>query len=101
MSLTISRRSSVIVQSEIRNMSIECDRVKGINLSQGICDLELALPVKQGAQDAIDQGQNHYSRYDGTPELRETIARKMWQYNHIQTDPEENVIVSGGSTGAF
>ena len=101
MSLTISRRSGNIVQSEIRNMSIECDRVNGINLSQGICDLELALPVKQGAQDAITQGQNHYSRYDGTPELRAAIADKMWQYNHIQTDPEENVIVSGGSTGAF
>ena len=82
-------------------MSIECDQVNGINLSQGICDLELALPVQQGAQDAISQGQNHYSRYDGTPELREAIARKMRQYNHIQTDPEQNVIVSGGSTGAF
>jgi len=82
-------------------MSIECDRVNGINLSQGICDLELALPVQQGAQDAIAQGQNHYSRYDGTPELREAIARKMWDYNHIKADPEKNVIVSGGSTGAF
>ena len=101
MSLTISRRSSKIVQSEIRNMSIECDRVNGINLSQGICDLELALSVQQGAQDAISQGQNHYTRYDGTPELRAAIARKMREYNHIQTDPEENVIVSGGSTGAF
>jgi len=82
-------------------MSIECDKVNGINLSQGICDLELATPVKQGAKDAVDQGQNHYSRYDGTPELREAIARKMWEYNHIQADPEQNVIVSGGSTGAF
>lgn len=101
MPLTISRRSSEIVQSEIRNMSIECDRVNGINLSQGICDLELALPVKNGAQDAIAHGQNHYTRYDGIPELRTAIARKMWQYNHIKTDPEENIIVSGGSTGAF
>ena len=101
MSLTISRRSVEIVQSEIRNMSIECERVNGINLSQGICDLELALPVKQGAQDAIAQGQNHYTRYDGTAELRSAIAKKMWQYNHIQADPEENIIVSGGSTGAF
>jgi aminotransferase len=101
MSLAISHRSLEIVQSEIRNMSIECDRVSGINLSQGICDLELALPVQQGAQDAIAQGQNHYTRYDGTFELRAAIARKMDQYNHIRTDPEKNIIVSCGATGAF
>jgi aminotransferase len=101
MSLTTSHRSIKIVQSEIRNMSIECDRVEGINLSQGICDMELALPVQQGAQDAIAQGQNHYTRYDGVLELRTAIAQKMWQYNHIKANPEENIIVSGGSTGAF
>ncbi|MBE0683419.1 MAG: pyridoxal phosphate-dependent aminotransferase [Anaerolineales bacterium] len=101
MSLTISSRSSQIVQSEIRNMSIECDRVGGINLSQGICDLELPLPVRLGAQEAMIEGINHYTRYDGLLELRQAIAEKTIKYNHIQTDPEKNITVSGGSTGAF
>jgi len=101
MSLTISSRSSQMVQSEIRNMSIECDRVGGINLSQGICDLELPLPVRLGAQEAMIQGINHYTRYDGLLELRQAIAEKAIKYNHIQANPETNIIVSGGSTGAF
>lgn len=101
MSLAISSRSSQMVQSEIRNMSIECDRVGGINLSQGICDLELPLPVRLGAQDAMIQGINHYTRYDGRLELRQAIAEKAIKYNHIQADPETNVVVSSGSTGAF
>lgn len=101
MTLTLSYRSSRMIQSEIRNMSIECERVNGINLSQGICDLELPLPVRMGATEAIAGGINHYTRYDGLPELRESISRKMLRYNKISADPEKNIVVSGGATGAF
>ncbi len=38
MSLELSEWHEWVMQSEIRNMSIECDRVRGINLSQGVCD---------------------------------------------------------------
>lgn len=101
MTLNLSYRSSLIIQSEIRNMSIECERVNGINLSQGICDLELPLPVKLGATEAISSGINHYTRYDGLPELRESISRKILHDNGINADPDKNIVVSGGSTGAF
>jgi aminotransferase len=101
MTLNLSHRSSLMIQSEIRNMSIECERVNGINLSQGICDLELPLPVKLGATEAISGGINHYTRYDGLRELREAISRKLLHDNGITTDPDKNIVVSGGSTGAF
>lgn len=101
MTLNLSHRSSLMIQSEIRNMSIECERVNGINLSQGICDLELPLPVRLGATEAISGGINHYTRYDGLPELRESISRKILYDNGISADPDKNIVVSGGSTGAF
>jgi aminotransferase len=101
MPLSISKRSEMIVQSEIRNMSIECDRVGGVNLSQGICDLELPEPVRIGACEAIGSGINHYTRYDGLTVLREAIAQKLSSFNHISADPEKNIIVSGGATGAL
>lgn len=101
MSLTVSQLSSEISQSEIRNMSIECDRVGGINMSQGICDLDLPLPVKLGAEEAMAQGVNHYTRYDGLQPLREAISHKMATYNKIKADPETNIVVSCGATGAF
>lgn len=50
MSLRLSKRHQWVLQSEIRNMSLECDRVGGINLSQGVCDLEVPAAVRQGAQ---------------------------------------------------
>jgi len=101
MTLSFSARSHGIVQSEIRNMSIESDRVNGINLSQGICDLDLSPQVRQGAVEAIRSGANHYTRYDGVPALRQAISAKMKRYNHIQAEAETDIVVSAGSTGAF
>jgi len=101
MSLKFSQRAESIVQSEIRSMHIECEKVHGINLSQGVCDTEVPLPVRVGAQKAIDDGINSYTRYDGLTELREAIGKKMKEYNGIAADPECEIIVSAGSTGAF
>ena len=101
MPLSFSRRAEGITQAEIRVMAIECEKVRGINLAQGVCDTEAPLPVRRGAQSAIDKGINSYTRYDGLAELRQAIARKMREYNGIIADPETEVTVSGGSTGAF
>lgn len=99
--LALSARASRIVQSEIRVMSIECEKVGGINLAQGVCDTELPPPVAQGAKRAVDRGMNSYTRFDGIAELREAIAQKLQAYNQIVVDPETQIIVSAGSTGAF
>jgi aminotransferase len=101
MTLEISQRASRIVQAEIRSMTIECERVGGINLAQGVCDTEVPLPVRRGAQMAIDEGVNSYTRYDGIIELRKAIARKMKTYNGIDANPDTEVVVSSGSTGSF
>ncbi len=99
--LALSARAARIAQSEIRVMTIECEKVRGINLAQGVCDTELAPPVAEGAKRAIDQGMNSYTRFDGIAELREAIAHKLRTSNGIVVDPETQIIVSGGSTGAF
>jgi len=101
MSLGLSKRCGFIVQSEIRNMSIECDRVGGINLSQGICDTPVPVEVRRGAQAAIDEGVNQYTRYDGLTAMREALARRLARHNQLEVDPEGEVVVSAGSTGAF
>jgi len=101
MGLSLSTRASRIVQAEIRAMSIECETVGGINLAQGVCDTEVPVAVRQGAHAGIENGRNSYTRYDGLAELREAIARKMSEYNRIEANPETDIVVSAGSTGAF
>ncbi|HEX3685212.1 MAG TPA: pyridoxal phosphate-dependent aminotransferase [Bryobacteraceae bacterium] len=99
--LSLSKRADSIAQSEIRAMTIECQQVNGINLAQGVCDTALPVAVADGAKDAIDRGLNSYTRYDGIAELRQAIARKLCTYNGIKADPDTQITVSAGSTGAF
>ncbi len=88
-------------QSEIRNMTIECTRRGGINLSQGVCDTPVPEAVRRAAQSAIDDGVNTYTRYDGLPELRRALAAKVRRHGGIEADPESQIVVTNGATGAF
>ncbi len=101
MSLSLSRRSARIEQAEIRSMSIECERIGGINLAQGVCDTPVPLAVREEASRGIEAGVNSYTRFDGLVQLREVIAEKLSSFNGIQANPETDIIVSAGSTGVF
>jgi aminotransferase len=82
-------------------MSVECERVGGVNLSQGVCDLAVPAPVAEAAKAAIDKGENSYSRHDGTGPLRNALADKYRRRAGLDIDPETNVVVSSGATGAL
>ena len=82
-------------------MSVACDAAGGVNLAQGICDTPVPDSVEQGAIEAIRQGRNIYTRLDGIPELRSAIATKLAQHNGITADPEREVLVTNGATGAL
>jgi aminotransferase len=101
MNLKTSNIANNISQSEIRSMSIECDKVGGLNLAQGVCDLPLPKEVEEGAIAAIKNGINTYTRYDGVDELREAIVVKTKKYNNIDITADKNIVVSEGTTGAL
>jgi len=101
MTRSVSIRESWVTQSEIRNMSIECARVGGINLSQGVCDTEVPEIVRRAACRAVEDGYNTYTRYDGLAELRDAISLKYRRLYGLATDPEREIVVSAGATGAF
>ncbi|HYQ45117.1 MAG TPA: aminotransferase class I/II-fold pyridoxal phosphate-dependent enzyme [Polyangiaceae bacterium] len=101
MTLRSSKQLAFLRQSEIRNMTIECAKVSGVNLSQGVCDTELPEPVRLGAAAAMLEGTNTYTRYDGLTALREAIANKVLRDTGASIDPETEVLVTSGATGAF
>ena len=101
MAISLSRRAERIVQADIRAMSIECEKVNGINLAQGVCDTEVPGIVSDGASKAIYAGVNSYTRYDGLSELRNAVADKLLSYNRVKANPETEITISAGSTGAF
>jgi aminotransferase len=79
-------------------MSLECDRLGGINLSQGVCDTEVPISVRLAAQSAIDHGHNTYTAHTGILELRQAIATKIETCYGMKVDADHEVVVSGGST---
>ena len=101
MSLSLSSRHEWVRKSELRAMSVECERVGGVNLSQGVCDLAVPEPVVRAAKEAIDRGENSYSRHDGTGPLRRALADKYQRRAGLDVDPETNVVVTSGATGAL
>jgi aminotransferase len=99
--LGLSELAPRVVQSEIRAMTAECDRMGGVNLAQGVCDTEVPAVVMEGAMRAMREGHNIYTRMDGIARLRRAIAEKLERTHGLQYDPEREVMVASGATGAF
>jgi aminotransferase len=99
--LHLSEIAPHLVQSEIRSMTVECDRVGGVNLAQGVCDTELPAPVREAGISAIEHGHNIYTRLDGIAPLRAAISRKLADYNGVHANAETQVLVTAGATGAM
>ena len=97
----LSDRLRGLLQSDIRRMSRECERVGGINLGQGICDLPTIPELVEGACDAIRGSKATYSKFEGIDLLRERIARKIEHFNGFRVDPATDIVVTIGATGGF
>jgi aminotransferase len=97
----LAQRTRGLQKSEIRNMTLECTKVSGINLSQGVCDTPVPELVRRAAQAAIDDGFNIYTRYDGLTIQREAIAKNLQQAHGLHYDAEGEIVVTNGATGAF
>ncbi len=98
--MNLSNKVKNIAQSEIRAMSILCNKKNGLNMAQGLCDLEVPKEVIEGTKEALDNGKNIYTSAYGNHNLREAIANKQNSF-YGQNIEVENVLVSAGATGAF
>src|SRR5580700_9832067 len=99
--LALSALAPKTLQSEIRAMTTECDRMGGINLAQGVCDTPVPGAVEAAAIEAIRDGQNIYTRCDGIARLREAIAAKQQRDYGLAYDPENEVMVASGATAGL
>jgi aminotransferase len=96
-----SSRARAARTSPIRGMTVECARVGGINLAQGVCDTPVPEVVRRAAQEAIEAGANTYTRSDGVPQLRAALAAKMRRDDGLDYAAEDEIVVTSGATGAF
>jgi aminotransferase len=110
--MKIAKRVQNLQHSDIRRWTRIVEEVGGINLAQGICQVEPRPEVRQAVEDAhaamltgLEKvGFNTYTHYSGIDDLREAIAAKAREYNHLTADPDPyngTIVVTNGATGAF
>ncbi len=97
----VSRRVQTFPESVIREMTRVANEYGAINLAQGFPDFEPPQAVVDAAKKALEEGYHQYAITWGANALRDAIAEKARSFNGIACDPEENVVVTCGSTEAM
>lgn len=97
-----TRRRHLDQGNLLRSLTLVINGVPGgINLGQGVCDLDTPAPLRDGAIASIAGGDRQlYTPYAGLPDLRAAIARKLQKHNGLPYEAA-NVAVCTGSSGAF
>jgi len=101
MGLKVSDLAPRALQSEIRAMTAECQRMGGVNLAQGVCDTDPPEVVLREAKAAMDAGLNQYTRMEGIERLRVAVATEVSARHGVSVDAESEVLITSGATGAF
>jgi len=97
-----ARRAHLDSGNLLRSLTDVINKVQGgINLGQGVCDMDTPAPLVQGAVTSIQGGDRQlYTPYAGLPELRTKVAQKLREWNGLPVQME-NVAITTGSSGAF
>lgn len=85
----------------IRAMTRLANECGAVNLSQGYPDFDPPEVVLQAAERAARQGPHQYAVTWGAPNFRAALARKQSRFMGLAIDPNENVVVTCGSTEAM
>lgn len=98
----IARRESDLPKTEFDEiMRIATESRDVISLGPGEPDFDTPKNIREETKRSIDKGRTHYSTTNGIQELREEISKKLQKQNGINADPEEEIIVTTGSSEAL
>jgi aminotransferase len=94
-------RVSAFTESVIREMTRLADGHAAINLAQGFPDFDAPEEIKDAARRAVADGVNQYPVTWGSPRFRQAIAEKYERFGWPALDPEDEIVVTCGSTEAM
>jgi len=97
----ISNRLKHFTESVIRDMTRVANKYGAINLSQGFPDFDPPDELVAAAKRALDDGYHQYAITWGAPNFRSALAHKQQKWMGIDLDPDDNIVVTCGSTEAM
>lgn len=96
-----SQRTASFGESVIRGMTRLANECGAINLSQGFPDFHPPESVLQALERIAREGPHQYAVTWGAPKFRAALARKQSRFMQLDLDPDENIVVTCGSTEAM
>lgn len=90
-----------ITSSAVRELTIECHRLKAVNLAQGFPDEDTWPEMKEFAAKALRESSHQYTDPRGAPSLRSAIVERARQRGAGYVDADRNVVVTCGATEAM
>ncbi|QYN46941.1 pyridoxal phosphate-dependent aminotransferase [Gilliamella sp. ESL0405] len=97
----LAKRLDHFSDSVIRRMTRIANQYQAINLSQGFPDFDPPQALIEALKQAAQQGPYQYEITWGSHEFRLLLAKKQQRLMNIEIDPEENILVTCGSTEAM
>src|SRR5690606_34086568 len=99
----LSTRSGHLREASLlRSLTQRVERFPdGINLGQGVCDLEMPDVLRGAAIRSIREDRATYTPFGGLPELRSAIAERTARRQGVVYQPDEIVVTVGASAALF
>lgn len=98
---SLSHRLDWFTESTIRRMTRISNKYNAINLSQGFPDFDPPKEILEELRQAAFGGPHQYSITWGSQEFREALAIKQQHFTGLKINPDENIVVTCGSTEAM
>ncbi len=99
--LTTSRRLKNFTESVIRGMTRLSNKYDAINLSQGFPDFDPPRELLDALKECVYKGPHQYAITWGAQNFRKALAKKQSRFMGIPLVPDENIVVTCGSTEAI
>ncbi|ACK73142.1 aminotransferase class I and II [Gloeothece citriformis PCC 7424] len=104
--MKLATRVGKVTPSLTLTISAKAKAMKGqgidvCSFSAGEPDFDTPTHIKEAAKQALDQGKTKYGPAAGEPKLREAIAKKLYQDNHLNYAPENVMVTNGGKHSLF
>jgi len=97
----LSTRLDGFSESVIRKMTRISNEYRAINLSQGFPDFDPPKEILDELAKAAYEGPHQYSITWGAENFRKALAKKQERFTGLKINPEENIVVTCGSTEAM
>jgi aspartate/methionine/tyrosine aminotransferase len=96
-----ARRLQGFTESVIRGMTRLAQQFDAINLSQGFPDFDPPEELLAALERATRGPHHQYAVTWGAPRFRQALARKITRCSGVPVDPDQNLVVTCGSTEAM